>query len=51
MYNLPGILGNDWIHWRLDMDVAKTPNEAFLRRLPVKCLMWLSSKLLNGESL
>jgi hypothetical protein len=39
------------MHGSLDMGVAKTLDEAFLRRLPVECLMWLGSKLLNGESL
>jgi putative transposase len=40
---------NGWMHGCLDMGCVETPDEAFLRRLPVECLMWLSNKLLNGE--
>ena len=36
---------NNRMHGSLNMGLAETPNEAFIRKMPTECWMWLAKKL------
>lgn len=40
---------NNRMHGSLNMHFAETPNEAFIRKLPSECWMWLAKRLFDGD--
>ncbi len=36
---------NNRMHGSLNMEICETPNQAFVRKLPVECWMWLAKEL------